>query len=245
MVWHTIPARAPHFGGLWEAAVKSAKFHLKRVIGKQVLSYEEMLTVTCQVEACLNSRPLGVQHCQSPEGIEPLTPGHFLTGAPLTMCPETETTPQMSLMKRWTLCQQIAQEFWNRWSSEYLQQLQAAQKWNNSSPNLEMGDIVLMKDANKFKTNWGLAQVTDVFPGEDGKVRAVEVLTKKVAVPDPKLQRPLTVSQYKVKTASLRRPVSRLALLIPAKRIMKNPGEGTPHGGEDVGATGGEQQQEE
>ena len=154
--------------------MKSAKFHLKRVIGKQVLSFEEMLTVTCQVEACLNSRPLRVQHCQSPEGIEPLTPGHFLTGATLTMYPETETTPQMSLMRR---CQQIVQEFWTRWSTEYLQQLQSAQKWNHASPNLETGDIVLMKDANKFQTNWGLAQVTEVFPGEDGKVRAAEVLT--------------------------------------------------------------------
>lgn len=29
--WHFIPAYLPHFGGLWEAGLKSIKFHLKRV----------------------------------------------------------------------------------------------------------------------------------------------------------------------------------------------------------------------
>ena len=104
MIWHTIPDKAPHFGGLWESAVKSVKYHLKRILGDQILTFEEMATVTCQVEACLNSRPLGVQHCLSPDGIRLLTPGHFLTGGPLTAYPETEITPEMSLMKRWTLC---------------------------------------------------------------------------------------------------------------------------------------------
>ena len=33
--WHASPERAPHFGGLWEAAMKSAKLHLKKVIGSQ------------------------------------------------------------------------------------------------------------------------------------------------------------------------------------------------------------------
>ena len=56
--WDFIPERAPHFGGLWEAAVKSFKTHLKRVTTNVKLTYEELSTVLTQIEACLNSRPL-------------------------------------------------------------------------------------------------------------------------------------------------------------------------------------------
>jgi hypothetical protein len=56
--WHFIPLRSPHMGGLWEAAVKSTKGHLKRVIGNVILNYGELNTLLTMIEACLNSRPL-------------------------------------------------------------------------------------------------------------------------------------------------------------------------------------------
>ncbi|XP_011165768.1 uncharacterized protein LOC105200091 [Solenopsis invicta] len=58
VTWKFNPSSAPHFGGNWEAGVKSVKFHLRRVIGEAFLTYEEMTTLLVQIEAILNSRPL-------------------------------------------------------------------------------------------------------------------------------------------------------------------------------------------
>ena len=50
-----IPEPTPYFCGLWEAAVKSMKTHLKRVVGETKLTFEEFATILAQIEACLNS----------------------------------------------------------------------------------------------------------------------------------------------------------------------------------------------
>ncbi|XP_062538826.1 uncharacterized protein LOC134207124 [Armigeres subalbatus] len=87
VVWRFIPPRAPNFGGLWEAAVKSAKNHLLREIGHANITYEDMCTLLTQIEMCLNSRPL-VPIPTDPADLEVLTPGHFLVGTSLQAIPD-------------------------------------------------------------------------------------------------------------------------------------------------------------
>lgn len=85
--WHFIPARSPHMGGLWEAAVKSAKYHLRRVLGDSCLTYEELYTLLVKIEACLNSRPLTSMSTDINDYL-PLTPSHFLIGDSLLTLPD-------------------------------------------------------------------------------------------------------------------------------------------------------------
>ena len=81
VTWHTIPERAPHFVGLREAAVKAAKYHLKRIVGQYKFTFEELYTIICcSVESYLNSRPLGPITSHKMDGVSPLTPSHFLIG---------------------------------------------------------------------------------------------------------------------------------------------------------------------
>ena len=130
--WSMIPERSPHFWGLWEAAVKAAKHHIKRIVGPQKLTYEEFSTILCQVEACLNSRPLLAITSHDTDGVSTLTPGHFLVGRPLTAYPETAILQDPALLKSWNKCQAMVQHFWTRWSKDYLQQLQGRSKWRTA-----------------------------------------------------------------------------------------------------------------
>ena len=106
--WHFIPEKAPHFGGLWEAAVKSLKTHLRRVVGNSKLNFEEMCAVLTQIEACLNSRPLGTIPHNDDDGIEMLTPGHFLIGRPIQAIPNhPQSYEPMTVLRRWYLCESL------------------------------------------------------------------------------------------------------------------------------------------
>ena len=168
--------------------MKSAKLHLKKIMGDHVLTFNELSTVVTQVESCLNSRPLGAYDSHSPDGSYCITPGHFLVGRPMMAYPDTPLPDNTSLYRRWTLCQAILQQYWHKWSKEYLQQLQTAGKWHKVKPNLQVGDLVLMADGSSFHTQWTLARVTETYAGKDGLVRVVDVRTTSGAT----YRRPIT-----------------------------------------------------
>jgi len=144
--WKFNPPLAPHFGGKWEAGVKSVKYYLKRVVGETILTYEEMNTFLIQIEAILNSRPV-TPISDDPDDLNVLTPGHFLIGSSLTAVPELSLENiRHSRLSRWQLLRQIIDNFWTKWSREYLQNFQVVNKWNKSFESIKEGAIVLVVD---------------------------------------------------------------------------------------------------
>lgn len=174
-----IPAYSPHFGGIWEAGVKAAKYHIKRVMGNTHLTFEELCTLFAQVEAVLNSRPL-CPMSSSPDDFLSLSPGHFLIGRPLNALP----TPALddckaTHLQRYARLEQIRRDFWNRWRREYISELQLRTKWKSNTTRLNIGDLVLLHEENVPPLSWRLGRVVQLFPGPDGIPRVADVRTSR------------------------------------------------------------------
>lgn len=175
--WKFIPPASPHFGGLWEAGVKSVKTHMKKVLGDAVCTYEEMSTVMVQIEAVLNSRPL-CPLTNDVEDLDVLTPMHFLTGSQYVPVVD-DTGPEGSRMiKRYEYVQSKYHDISQRYKKEYLSRLQTRPKWISPQPNIKVGQLVLVKEDNLATTKWPLGRITKVHPGPDGKVRVVTLKMK-------------------------------------------------------------------
>jgi len=112
--WRFIPPHARNFGCLWEAAMKSMKYHLRRTLGSHVATYEELCTQLSEIGACLNSRPLCAQS-DYPSNPTYLFPGHFINGEPLTKLPTIDlTNVKVDMLSRWQMYQQQLQQFWHK-----------------------------------------------------------------------------------------------------------------------------------
>nr|XP_036678469.1 uncharacterized protein LOC118879675 isoform X1 [Drosophila suzukii] len=176
-----IPPLSPHFGGLWEAAVKSAKHLFLRAVGHALLKEDEVQTILVEVEAVLNSRPL-VADSSNPNDGEAITPAHILVGTTLAALPPGSAPPHpdddLTHLQRWQLISAIKRRFWRDWSRDYIAGLQQRVKWTKESANLLPGTIVVIKEDNLPPQKWLLGRVTEVTHGSDGKVRVALVKTK-------------------------------------------------------------------
>lgn len=84
--WVFMTPAAPHQGGIYEAAIKSSKYHLRRILGKTAYSYEHLITISTKIEAVLSSRPLYALY-DDPNEPMAITPAHLVLRRALILPP--------------------------------------------------------------------------------------------------------------------------------------------------------------
>lgn len=131
--------RSPHFNGLAEAAVKSAKWHMRKVLHSTRLTYDEMGTVVAEIEAILNSRPL-TPMSTNPNDLQPLTAGQFLIGSPLK-CIDDRQISDTSKTRQWYKLVELKNQFWERWSRELQSRTTEQSKMEERAEQHKSGNV--------------------------------------------------------------------------------------------------------
>ena len=180
--WEFYLERAPWWGGFIERLVGVVKRSLLRVVGKTTMHRPELTTLLYEIEAVVNSRPITYLYDRVDEG-EAITPSHLVTGKSLVQLPPLHEVrvdyldPQLC-RERLKWLDKRKTDFWNRFVKEYLTELtqhHANVKLPDSTRQVAVGDVVLVKREKLPRAYWKVGLVQSVNPGRDGVVRSASV----------------------------------------------------------------------
>ncbi|GFT58779.1 retrovirus-related Pol polyprotein from transposon 17.6 [Trichonephila clavipes] len=160
---------------------------LRKILGRALLTFEELSRILSEVEVIINHRPLTYVE-NDPGEPEPLTPAHFLelgygdSKYPIHFIELINaTTAKESYKKRKTYRTLLLKQLWRRWKEQYLLQLKTANHFKTPSvhKNLKLNDVVLVEGNVKSKLLWELGIIKEIFIGRDDNVRSCLVKTFK------------------------------------------------------------------
>ena len=153
---------------------------LKKTLHNSLLTRAELEVILHEVEFVINSRPLTFVS----DGLndpKPLTPMHFITGKSVGSSIDTALDGfegnTSDILEAYSATQGTLRVFWKRWSKEYLRNLPPVISKTRHPRDLQVGDLVLIKDDNSPRMQWPLALIKNIYPGPDNIVRSVDVKT--------------------------------------------------------------------
>ena len=180
--WNFILERSPWWGGFYERLIGIVKTCIKKVVSRARLSYEELNTIIIEIEGVLNTRPL--THINEDDYSESLTPNHLLYGRSLVHSSSHNNFKELNTADE---CREIVQHykrvfehFKKRFITEYLTALQERhyyqQDKHKSKNNIQIGDVVLVKENKKNRLSWKKGKIINLLKGKDDIVRGVQLV---------------------------------------------------------------------
>ncbi|GFX46564.1 DUF5641 domain-containing protein [Trichonephila clavipes] len=118
---------------------------LRRMLGKSIVNYEELLTIVCDCESIINARPLTYIHEDLNE-LLPLSLAMFIHGNSNCENPDLDQVDRSSLVKRTKYLQKLREDLRQRFRNEYLALL--VHRGTRRNDALEVGDVVLIGHGN-------------------------------------------------------------------------------------------------
>lgn len=186
IVFKHIPVKAAWMGGFYERFIGVCKSHLRKVVGKALLGYDELQTLIKEVQAVVNDRPI-TSLSSDINDPKPLTPSMLLGGHRITPLPTSSNLDDLNfgdrddLLRLNTQRDQLQQRARQRFAAEYLPLLREQHCRRVSrrrfSEAIQVGDIVLIHDEDRPRLLWKLGRILELHRGQDRQVRSASVKT--------------------------------------------------------------------
>ena len=175
----------PWWGDFWERMVQVFKRSLRKILSKSKLTYEEQLTVICEIESVINSRPLCYVYDDSIKDV--IAPSHLLLGRRvLTKLDSDFNENNMdcnALSRQVHYLQTLIFHYWNRWRREYLSELRERHKLTNIIPDhqIKLNEDVIIEETHVPRSRWKICQVQEFVTSIDGfnRGRKLRVIGKR------------------------------------------------------------------
>ena len=182
--WKHQTPRSPWMGGHFERLVRTIKASLATAISRKFLTLEEFSTIVKEAKNMVNSRPLTYQSDNSRD--IPLTPSQLAWGRDLTLMPPllqpgdplVEDYDAKATRAQYVVLSNALKRFRKRWHGEYLLSLREKhynQCAENPSHHPRVGQLVMVKHDNIYRTECPLGVITATYFDERGIIRTVEV----------------------------------------------------------------------
>ncbi|XP_055542571.1 uncharacterized protein LOC129728179 [Wyeomyia smithii] len=125
-------------------------------------------------------------HSDNGKNFNTLTPAHFLVRTTLHALPEPDLQClPINRLDHYQQLQQIHQQFWHRWGTEYLHELQKDHKICQANEDIVPGRLALVVDELQVPLEWPLARIDGVHSGADKLARVVILRTSKGIIKRP------------------------------------------------------------
>uniref|UniRef100_A0A914X7S0 Integrase catalytic domain-containing protein n=1 Tax=Plectus sambesii TaxID=2011161 RepID=A0A914X7S0_9BILA len=192
IAWRFITEYAPWQGGVYERMVGIVKQSLRKAVGRQLLSFEQMNTLLTEVEGVVNSRPLTYLYNEI-HSQKILRPIDFLLPKGEIGIPslgeqeknDQEWLPKIDskekLLQFWKKSLKNLDQFWKFWHEEYLLSLREKMQTKHRGPRSQaeifprIGEVVLLKEEGAPRGVWKLGKIVDVTQGRGNEIRSAKI----------------------------------------------------------------------
>ena len=179
--WHVNVPHAPFRGGVWERLLRYYKETFRKLVYGRIPKVEELVTVTTEIEALMNDRPL-CPLTSDPEDWQTLTPSKLMSGRLLRSLPAAADggAADSRPLAIWNARQRCINGIWEKFLHVYVREiLPRTSKWQDESTRpLQEGELVLLATETPARGHWPLARIValkESHNARDGIIRTAVV----------------------------------------------------------------------